>query len=1075
MALTVAQLVARVTADTSGFYKSMAIMNSTLIRTGSFASRALAGIGLATTGIGILSLKAAGDFQQGMNIVEAVSGASQKQIKALREEALGLGKDFKLPNVSAKDAADAMVELSKAGLSVKDVLGATRGTLELGLAANIGFADSAKLTARALKAFDLEGQQAGRISNLLAAGANKSTAEITDLALGLQNAGAQFHGAGFSVEDLVASLAELSDNALSGEYAGTALKTMIIRLTSPTDKAAEVMKKYHIAVFDAAGNMKSMPAIIKQFQAGLGGLTQEQREQALTTIFGVRANQAMRILMGEGAAAYVKYRDAVTGTNAAQAMAEARTKGFNGALGALGSAVQTLAIELGTYLLPAAEKVVRALATFVASIDPEKIAAAFRPIGDAIAWFKNLADHSVVLRAALVGVGTALGAFLVIGMITSLVEGLAAAVTVLSAALLANPIGLVAAALIGLGAALYFAYTRSETFRNIVNAAFSFLKDLLPTVIAFGRQVMQTFSEIWNYVGPIVRSLVNEIRTRFEVAYNFIRQNMDNILAVIRAVWTIISTLIKTNIQNILSMVKIFAAILRGDWGEAWDQVKAILSRSLAAMVTVLRAGVSLILNAAILLGKAIIAGIKEGLRELVAQVTGALRLITGAIAAIVSIAYNAALGIGRGIVDGVLAGIGDIGSAVYDKLAGGIQGAINKAKGLFGIFSPSRVTQEELGKPLGQGVTAGMLLGLTDLPTKLSDSMRTAVDAARNTIQQQQGTLESAWSRFTSDVFRLFDAQTEQFKTRSEKLLAAFDLRQQVAENKKRIQELVDSVKSAQADLASFLAGPRPDALQQQEGESADAFQARRLAAQQEWDSKFQQLQGASQDALKALQEEKQNQRLAAQRAHLEAQAQTERQNYTERRAIMKRHLEDKLADLVAELKQEPEKHKFYQNQILKLLNSYGSGYRGAGLTLGRSFASGLLQAQEEVARAARALAGSVENFLATHSPAKEGPMSTLDTWWSSFGKTLVSGLDTRPVSGAAASLAALMGSVPPGSSLAGALGSVGSLSAGGLTLYVNMTVEGSLVRQQDLADEIYKLVSQQTNRGRTLLTSPV
>lgn len=1070
MALTVAQLVARVTADTSGFYKSMAIMNSSLIRTGSFASRALAGIGLATVGVGILSLRAAGNFQQGMNLLEAISGATEKQMKGLRTEALALGKDFKLPNVSARDAADAMVELSKGGLSVERTLRATRGSLQLGLAANIGFADSAQLTARALKAFDLEGTQSSRIANLLAAGANKSTAEITDLALGLQNAGAQFHGVGFSVEDLVASLSILSDNALSGEYAGTALKTMLIRLTSPTDKAAEVMKKLGLDMFDLRGNMKSMPDIISQFQARLGGLTQEQREQALTTIFGVRANQAMRILMGEGAQAYVKFRKEVTGTSAAQELAEARTRGFNGAMGALGSATETLAIQLGTFLLPAAEKVVRAMAEFVASIDPQRIAAAFAPIGDAVSWFKDLADKSIVLRAALVGVGVALGAFLVIGMVTSLVQGLIGMVVALNAALLANPIVLVAAALIGLGAALYFAYQRSETFRNIVNSAFSFLRDLLPSIIAFGRAVVETFRNIWNLVGPILRTFTNDIRNKFMAIYGFISDNMDRIKAVLRAAWTIISTLIKTSVQNILSVIKIFAAVLRGDWSEAWNQVKAITSRTLSALVTVVKAAASLLLNAAILLGKAIIAGIISGLKNLHSEVNMKLVQLAAVIAKVVTIAFNAAVAIGVGIVQGIISGIGNIGQAIYDKLAGGIKWGIDKAKSLFGIFSPSRVTEKELGKPLGDGVVEGMLLGLRDLPEKMSEKMRAAVEAAKKTIEEQQGTLESAWSRFTSDVFRLFDAQTEQFRTKSEKLLAAFDISQQIKANKQRIRELVDSLKEAKRELADFLAQPR-EVLTQKEGESADEFAARRLASEQEWQEKFKSLTQSAQDALTALQSEKQAQRLAAQRAHLEAQASEERKQYQARRDLMRRHLEDRLLDLVNHLKQEPQKQRFYQDKVINLLHSYGVNYRGAGLALGRSFASGLLQAQEEVARAARALAGTVENFLATHSPAKEGPLSTLDTWWKGFAKTLVSGLDTGPVSSAAASIASSMGSIPPGSSLGGALGQMGGIVSAGPTYYITMTVEGSLIRQQDLADDLYRLVSKQSARGRTLL----
>src|SRR3990167_8282437 len=152
MSLTVAQLVARLTADTSGFYRAMAIANSSMLRTGGIISRVSAGAGLAVLGMGIISLRAAGNFQQSLNLLQAVSGATTKQLGDLRGEAIALGKDFKLPNVSAKDAALAMVELSKGGLSVTRTLRATRGALQLGLAANMDFAQSAQLVARALKA-----------------------------------------------------------------------------------------------------------------------------------------------------------------------------------------------------------------------------------------------------------------------------------------------------------------------------------------------------------------------------------------------------------------------------------------------------------------------------------------------------------------------------------------------------------------------------------------------------------------------------------------------------------------------------------------------------------------------------------------------------------------------------------------------------------------------------------------------------------------------------------------------------------------------------------------------------------
>src|SRR5688500_12334925 len=116
MPLTVAQLTARLTADTSGFYRGMAIANSAMLQSGGIITRVAAGAGLATIGMGILSLRAAGNFEQSMNILQATSGASARSMKMMQGEAIKLGADLKLPNVSAKDAAEAMTELAKGGL-----------------------------------------------------------------------------------------------------------------------------------------------------------------------------------------------------------------------------------------------------------------------------------------------------------------------------------------------------------------------------------------------------------------------------------------------------------------------------------------------------------------------------------------------------------------------------------------------------------------------------------------------------------------------------------------------------------------------------------------------------------------------------------------------------------------------------------------------------------------------------------------------------------------------------------------------------------------------------------------------
>ena len=390
MALTVAQLVARVTADTSGFYKSMAVMNSSLVRTGSVAGRIFAGAGLAVTAFGILSLKAAGDFQQSMNMLKAVAEPTTNQFKAMRKEAIDLGNDLRLPAVNAKDAADVMYDLSRSGLTVNQTMKATRGVLMMATAANIPFADAALATARALKAFNLPGEQANKIADLMAATVNRTTASVQDLTDGWQNAAPQFTSAGYDISTLTTALAELVDKGMSGAMAGTGLKVMLQRLESPTKKAAAVMNDLGIKIYDAQGKMKPFPDIIAQFAGALNNASEKTRNQALNTIFGQRANQGMILLMKGGIQTWDQYRKKIDESGVAQKIADARMQGFNGSLEKFKNAISTLAIELGTSLLPVATDIVNWGAKFVQGLDVGQIQSAFATLKNVIVTTFNV-------------------------------------------------------------------------------------------------------------------------------------------------------------------------------------------------------------------------------------------------------------------------------------------------------------------------------------------------------------------------------------------------------------------------------------------------------------------------------------------------------------------------------------------------------------------------------------------------------------------------------------------------------------------------------------------------------------
>ena len=199
------------------------------------------------------AIKMAADYERSMDVLQASTGATAVEMQALDKMAVDLGGDMTLPATSAKDAADAMLELSKAGLSVTDTMAAARGVLQLSAAAQISNSEAALITANALNMFKLSGDKATAVADLLAAGANKSSANIGQMADALQMSGNVAASAGLSIGDLTTAIALMANQGVAGSDAGTSIKTMLLSLQAPTGKAADLMQALGISIYDAQG------------------------------------------------------------------------------------------------------------------------------------------------------------------------------------------------------------------------------------------------------------------------------------------------------------------------------------------------------------------------------------------------------------------------------------------------------------------------------------------------------------------------------------------------------------------------------------------------------------------------------------------------------------------------------------------------------------------------------------------------------------------------------------------------------------------------------------------------------
>lgn len=298
----------------------------------------LAGFGLAT--------HAVMGFDKEMSGVASVANASAGDLDKLRTAAVNAGRDTAF---SASEAAAAEGELVKAGVSVSDVLGgALSGTLSLAAAGQLDLASAATISAQAMNLFGLKGKDVGHIADVLAAGANKSAADVSTLADALQQGGLVAKQTGLSLEDTVGTLSLFADNALNGSDAGTSLKTMLQRLTPQSAEAASLMQELGISAYDSAGQFVGMSKYAGLLHDKLGGLTVEQRNTAFATIFGSDAVRAAGILYNAGADGVSEYTKAVNDQGAASRMAATQLDNLSGDLEQLKGSVETALIQGGS-------------------------------------------------------------------------------------------------------------------------------------------------------------------------------------------------------------------------------------------------------------------------------------------------------------------------------------------------------------------------------------------------------------------------------------------------------------------------------------------------------------------------------------------------------------------------------------------------------------------------------------------------------------------------------------------------------------------------------------------------------
>lgn len=324
---------------------------------------------VAGTAIAAVGLKSVLDigikYTNQLNTLQSVTQATGVEMAQVGALAKQLGADMTLPATSAADAAAAMTELAKGGLSVSEAMTAAKGTLQLAAAAQIDAAQAAEIQSDALNQFGLAATEAGHVADLLANTANAASGEITDMAQALKYIGPIAKAIGADIDSVSTAVGLLAVQGIRGEQAGTSLRGIIASLSAPSKEAAKALQELGVKAFDQTGKFVGLRTVTEQLAAAKGRMTEAEFAAAAATAFGNEGLTAASALASSGGKAFDEMATAVTRAGGASEVAAAKTKGLGGAWEGLKSQLETTGIEIFEAIDGPLEKLVRSAANFV--------------------------------------------------------------------------------------------------------------------------------------------------------------------------------------------------------------------------------------------------------------------------------------------------------------------------------------------------------------------------------------------------------------------------------------------------------------------------------------------------------------------------------------------------------------------------------------------------------------------------------------------------------------------------------------------------------------------------------------
>lgn len=540
------------------------------------------------------SIDAGMNFDTAMSQVAATMGTTVDKIGNVKAKAEEMGRTTKY---TATEAAEGMNILAQAGLSADEQISGIGTVLNLASAGAMSLEESASYTAGAVKGFGDSMSNASYYADLMAKGATLANTDVRGLGEAFSGSAATAKNYGQAADSVTLSLLRLAEQNVTGSEASTALNRAMADLYTPTDDASKALDQLGVSAYKSNDEVKDFNDLVDELNGSLQGMTAEQKNNALATIFTTQGLQAFNKMTASSDATVQKFWKGIQDSSGSAAQqAATQLDNLQGDITLLSSATEGLQLAFYNTFSGTIRGAIKGITSEVSGL------AEAMESGGISGALSKLAQDAINFSGQLPGL-TKIGGGLINGLISSVTQNSGSITTAVSQLLnnLASTIstGLNVFTSVGvnllttiangmtqgiptfLGQALPMLTQFTESLRSnagkLINAGLTLIQNIaqglinsIPVLIAYVPTIITNLAGIINDNAPKILATGVTIITNLAIglvrAIPLLIANLPKIITAIVSVFTAFNwfSLGKNIVTGIIKGVKNLPSLLKG-------------------------------------------------------------------------------------------------------------------------------------------------------------------------------------------------------------------------------------------------------------------------------------------------------------------------------------------------------------------------------------------------------------------------------------------------------------------------------------------------------------------------------